>query len=625
MKMREPVPLDVARPCVAQLPDLVVRRILSFLHDLSPSDMPTVACLSSYLYQQARYIQHQDIHVHLDNSKHVLDRLHLIRRLDQLAAVRTLRVSSRKYSDDQRETNVLAHIAEILPEMTGLRHLHWHVAWASPASPADHRGLTAVPIPAPILAALPAGLHLHTAVLCNPTSESHVQARAFLQRLAGNQSLCTLSINITFIEERDCAETMRALKNVLLSCPITSIPDMDVWYSRTGCEGYGPKFGTEAPYPGLGFTDGDRLPVLEELGLRDYPWGIEGAKHCQGYVGKGHEWDRWANMFDWSRLMRLNNLSPSLASAIAPKLTRLKEIVVDNGGYFDPDFLDNVNSPLELLSLSGWNQVNSSPEKIAQFGATLRHLKVHEQDRAWTVKTPALITAPDLVNLGKSLISLEHVALDISRIQDTEAWPYEAFDAIAAFPQLCTVELWFPMDRDPPAMAPSLTISSARHLFHYIRKRNGNIQRLTLHSDAPLPPTPMLFGNVVEEFRQPEPSWARYNNVSFVCEKNYRGEGSKEDEGGYLSVSCPNLSWDKNAELNRLAQHSDRKVVEFTKYTLDELRYRVALDGPLDKEEWVAWRAEYWRRQPKAQQAPKEQSSSMRRFVIGPLKRVLRR
>ncbi|KAK7420224.1 hypothetical protein QQX98_002879 [Neonectria punicea] len=570
---REPVPLDRARPSVAQLPDPIIRRILTFFHDIRPEDLQTVASLSSALYEQARYVQHSNVHIDLDKSRHVLDRLHLVGRLGQFPAIRTLKVSGRKCEQAQEESNeILARLVVVMPAMTGLRHLDWDVGCTRPGA---LKRATVVPLSTSILAALPAGLRLRTFVFCNETKESHVQARTFLHRLASNQSLCTLSIQVTFIDEQDCVETMRALKKVLLSCPnLTRLPMIDVWYPRGGCNGYGPPQVEGGPYCGLGLVNGEKPPALEELCMRDYPWGLERARHCQGYIAKGYEWDYWAETFDWSRLVRLNDVPYFLASAIAHKLPRLRELVLENQvcAGIDADFLHQVSSPLQLISLSSWNRVDSMPELISRHGTTLRRLKIHEPERGWDNGRHTFATAPDLVHLSKSLPHLEHLVLDITRDDETQEWPYAALDAIAAFPRLRTVELWFPLGMKPPAPAPLLTASSARHLFHYLRERNGNIQRVTLHSGAPLPPAKGFFESLLDL----GPSWAMHNSVGFVCDMVHDGESPDS----WLSAWCPDLSTHMNAQLPSLIQRAGRELPYPQKLDADGLRLRVALDGP---------------------------------------------
>ncbi|KAK7421103.1 hypothetical protein QQZ08_010107 [Neonectria magnoliae] len=410
---REPVPLDHARPSVAQLPDPIIRRILTFLHDIRREDLQTIASLSSSLYEQVRCVQHSYVHCDLDKNEHVLDRLHLIGRLGQFPAIRTLKVSGRKCEKGQEESNeILARLAVVMPAMTGLRDLAWEVGCTGPD---DRKRATVMPLSTSILAALPLGLRLRTSVFYNEST--------FLHRLASSQSLYTLSVEVTFVDEQDCVETMRALKTVLLSCPnLTRLPMIDVWSKE--------------------------------------------------------------------------------------------------------------------------------------------------------VRTAALATASDLVHLSKSLPHLEHLALDITRDDETQEWLYAVLDAIAAFPCLRTVELWFPLDMKPPAPSPPFTASSARHLFRYLRERNENMPRATLHSGSTLPPIKGCFESLIDL----GPSWAMHNSVDFVCDIVY---DSESPDGG-LNVWCRDLSKHMNAQLYSLSQRAGRELLDPQKLDADGLHLRVALDGPLD-------------------------------------------
>ncbi|RYP53569.1 hypothetical protein DL768_001487 [Monosporascus sp. mg162] len=605
------MPLDRARPSVAQLPDHIIRRILSFLQDLRPKDILTVASLSSSLYEQARYVQHRVVRINLDKSRHIHDRLDLIICRGLLPAIRTLEVSGRDYDDLLKEPNeILTRLADVLPGMTGLRDLDWQLGRITGQH--NFKDTTAVPIPAPIMELLPPELRLHTSVFCKHSKESHAQAREFLDRLANNQNLHTLSAQISFIEERDCLETMRTLRKVLLSCPnLTRLPLLDIWYPRGGCEGYGPPL-TGGPYCGLGLSNGERPPPLEELGMRQYPWGMEGAPQCQGYPEKGFEWDYWAETFEWSRLTRLNEIPSFLGSLIAPRLTGLRELMLEYSDSDKADFLDEITSPLEILSISGWHRVDNKPNPINRHGATLRKLKIHQPELQWRSKTHSFVTAADLVQLSHGLPHLEELAIDIARDENANEWPYGALDAIARFSSLRTAELWFPLGLEPPAPRPFLIVSLARHLFSYLRERNESIQRLILHSGAPVPYVGCL------AFLICEPSWAMHNCVTFVCNMVHDGDAGERR----ICVTCPDLSTDMNAQLSRLAQQADRDRIDPRKLDVDGLRLKTALDGPLTMDEWEAWKGAQQVRQRKAY---REQNTVLGRFVIGPFKRVWER
>ncbi|KAH6886290.1 hypothetical protein B0T10DRAFT_607986 [Thelonectria olida] len=617
---RAPVPLD---PAKAQLPDLVVRRILTFLHEMSPEELCKIASLSSSLYIPARYTQHAHVHIDLDKSRHVLDRLQLITRLGQLAAIRTLEVKGYAFDHgDNKSSEILARLDTMVRAMTGLRRLDWHVSWTEVlwTGELDSRRRTSVPIPMPILAALPAELCLYTSVTCHNTTESHAQAREFLRRLAGNQSLRVLSIKAVFIEEQVCLELMRPLKKVLLSCPnLTRIPNMNIWYLNEGCEGYGPP-GSNGLYCGLGLTDSDKPLALEELGIEHYPWGVPAWR---GYPAKGYpfEWNFWAEELDWSRLVRLHDAGhPLFQSLLAPKLTALKELLLEDFSWLEADFIQDITAPLELLSLSTWNRVNSKPDLIDRFGTTLRHLKMHQPEHSWNRADHTFVTTPDVVHLSKSLPHLEHLALDIRRDEDRQEWPYEMLDAISAFPRLATVELWFPLGRERPAPTPLLTAASARHLFRYMRERNENIKKVMLHSGAPVPSIGWTWMGAYND----EPTWAMHSTISLVCNMVYNGEGPEEEGGGWISVSCPDMTADMNRQLHRMSQQTDRELPDPVKLNRAELRLRVALDGPLDEAGWRAWEN---KNRPRNESREEEKPMLQRLVVgaVGPLKRALKR
>ncbi|KAM5369043.1 hypothetical protein ACJZ2D_009138 [Fusarium nematophilum] len=585
IKARSPVPLDSTKPSVAQLPDDVVHGILDFLQHVRPEAVQAVALVSSSLYEQARYAQHRHVRIDLDRPDHALDRLGLVSRLGHAAAVQAVRVVGCKTpsQDGKDRDQVLARLASMMPSMTGLQHFDWHVTRPGTASAYDHAGPTSVPIPSDILAVLPrAGPHpvrLQTSLCCNAREDSHVEARTFLRNLEDNQNLSTLSVEVIYMDDQMCLDTMRALKRVLLSCPnLARLPRIDVHYPRGTCFGGDPM----DPYCGLGFSGDERPPPLQELGLREYPWGGPGYT---GYPIQTRESVHWASTFDWSRLVRLNDVPDFLAIAMAPNLTMLRELALDEPSY-EMELLDEIASPLEMLSFSSWNRVGNEPNRITKFAATLQRLRVHENEPGWRHDQHSFITNPELIHLSTSLPNLQHLALDMERDKETQQWPYATLDAIAAFPSLRTVELWFPLGHESPAPTPLLTVSSARHLGDYLRERNENIQRVTLHSGAPSPFSGRPSNLLGMDFYVPGPSWAKQNSVSFEYEMVYDGEVADRRRS---SVICLDLSSDMNARLCQLAQGATRKQTDPRELSEDEIRLIAALEGPLNKAEWNTW------------------------------------
>ncbi|KAM0418793.1 hypothetical protein ACHAPT_012303 [Fusarium lateritium] len=582
VKARTPVPLDSTKPSVAQLPDHVVHIILDLLQHVRPEAVRDIALVSPSLYEQARYAQNQHVRIDLDKANHGLNRLDLIGRLGQAAAVQAVRVVGCKLrNQDAKDVNqVLARLVSIIPSMTGLRHFDWHVTRPSTASARDHAGPTSLPIPSDMLEVLPQMVRLHTSVCCNALQDSHVEARTFLRNLKHNQNLSTLSVDVIYMNDQMCLDTMRALKCVLLSCPnLTRLPQIDVHYPRGTCFGGGPM----NPYCGLGFSGHEKPPPLQELGIREYPWG---DRRIIGYPIEAWEGAHWVSTFDWSRLVRLNFMASHLASSLVPHLAMLRELVFEDPTY-DMEFLDGVVSPLETLSFMSWDRIGNDLGRVTKFAPTLRRLRVHEDESGWRYDPHRFITRSDLMLLSTSLPNLQHLALDMERDKEAQQWPYAALDAIAAFPSLETVELWFPLGYESPAPTPLLTVSSASHLGGYLRDQNENIQRVTLHSGAPSPswvhPSAHFLGT---DLYIPGPSWAKHNSVTFEYGMVYDGDVMNRRRS---SVTCLDLSSGMNRRLRQLAQGTNRQETDPEELNEDDIRLIAALDGPLDKPEWNAW------------------------------------
>jgi hypothetical protein len=233
---RELMPLDPGRPSLALLPDHVVLLILSFVHESSLDDLLKIAALSSALYEMARYVQYHTLHINLNRSIQARSRLGVLSRNLLFTAVRVLEVSGSRYDLQQREevegNEVLIHLAEVLPAMTGLRDFHWRVKSKKSIQLHLRREAT-VPMPLLMLKHIPRRTRLHISL----TSEDalhhpdQTQAREFLAELVDNQNLFSLSIQVSYFEQFECQQTMRALKRVLLSCPnLVRIPHINVGY-----------------------------------------------------------------------------------------------------------------------------------------------------------------------------------------------------------------------------------------------------------------------------------------------------------------------------------------------------------------------------------------------------------
>jgi hypothetical protein len=154
---RTPVPFDPGRPSLAQLPDDVMLTVLNFVDD---SDLLTIASLCSSLYALARHVQNHTVHINLDQRNQARSRLDVLRNNLLLSTVRVLEVSASSNIDQERgeEDEILSCLANMLPSMTALRDLHWHIPtpirsdwnWRMPA-----------PIPRALLNHVPMQTRLH--------------------------------------------------------------------------------------------------------------------------------------------------------------------------------------------------------------------------------------------------------------------------------------------------------------------------------------------------------------------------------------------------------------------------------------------------------------------------------
>ena len=303
-----------------------------------------------------------------------------------------------------------------------------------------------------------------------------------------------------------------------------------------------------------------------------------------------------------------------MASALAPKLTCLRELALMAHGLDSVKLkvLDEITSPLETLSISGWHADDDEPiRRITRHGATLRQLKIHEKQRDIFGHTRGFLAARDLIQLGGGLPHLEELAIDIARgrqdldkgSDDADEWPYEALDAIARFPHLRTVEFWFPLGVHPVMPRPFLNVSSASHLFGYIRGQNDNIQRLTLHSGLPYQQNDFTWG--IPEYPR---TFIEYYKVTFICTMAYDG-GSGESR---ISITYPRLSRDMNGELNRLAQQAEPSWRDLGELNLEELHLEAAFNRPLTGAVWEAW-VEERTRHTMRQEAAERQKRSLKR------------
>jgi hypothetical protein len=308
----------------------------------------------------------------------------------------------------------------------------------------------------------------------------------------------------------------------------------------------------DAEYCGFGLSNGESLPVLEELEVIAYPW--------DGYPGPtGTEMEYWAQNSDWSKLRRLHleASSTALAELLAPQLTALEE------AKFKPptpstniaNFFAHVPSILTTIDIPSIRGIDIST--ITAHASRLHTLSIHRDP----------VTAQELSVLSDSLPHLEDLTVVCSRNTELNTWPHDAFSILTTFSQLRRLEIWFDIGLPSAPYEPYLTVSSAREIFADLLQHSPKLQRLHIHSG--FPPEPF------EGYPADETFWPEDNMTSFICEA--AGDGN-------FSVTCPNLSRSENERLRNVARSGGSGG------TGEELEFLVALRGPMEMEAWLSGR-----------------------------------
>ncbi|KAK8134579.1 hypothetical protein PG984_006591 [Apiospora sp. TS-2023a] len=607
-----------------------------------------MAEVCSFLYEQARYVQHHVVNPDLVNDRHLGARLDLIQHCRLIPAVRVLRVERRSYDvPDEGYKQILSRLVEMIPYMTGLRDLHWNVS---------RHGMTEG-ISKALLEKLPPQLRLHMSFFHWYHTPAHGSARfrQALARLVGNRNLYSLSLDISVEQSEECAETMSVLKDVLLSCPnLRRLPELRTRWCHSGRMAY--PLTPMTSYAGLGFADGERpAAAWEELGIGEYMWPcvgmslagnpVPGVWGSRGYpVNAGPEETYWADTFDWSRLVRLNyRLDCRFPPILFSKLVGLREFRLKhdwNQATYEEDVvarLGDIISPLEVLGLPRLKDEQMRGEvtrwvgAIVRHGLTLRSLTMHTKNWCSWRDPDGGMTAPVLElllptdEIGNGLPRLKELSLDLAWDDDDGGgggWPYRALDVIAQFPQLRRVELWFRLRRGCLDDHQHLTIAAARHLAGYLRRRNPRLQRLVLRSGLGEWRRTVGQENPVS---RSELNWIDFNCVSYMCEFVVAPPLTDADDESGIIITCPELSRELNWRLRSLAtlptdeNYGDDKGSTrgecLVATDLDEkaLPLKVALDGPLSGAEWKAWCNQH---SPDEGQAERDRHSSTPKRIV---------
>lgn len=550
---KKPRPINLGRASLIVLPDDVILQILDLLQDLSPKSVANFARVSSYFYHWARYVQHRHVSIDLDKSDTV-DRLDFISQTDLLRAIRMLEIRTAGQPDPQ----CLSCLSDLLTRMTGLEDIRWE----GPA------------VGETILQSLQKcpQVKFHACIIDNKGRDS--QVRQLLADLAGSTVLSSIRLSAPYYRAEDCLEVTQPLKKLLLSCPNLRKLSIDIYQPRQGCVVFGPP----SEYCGLGLSNGERLPPLEELEVHDYPWGYNSgglsAFNGIGYPEMGHEMDYWANTFDWSQLCRLEDPSFRLADNLKLKLTALKHVRFTTSWGRNQlsmqQFFEQVPSTLESICVPALGFVGIAA--ITRHGPELRKLEIHQKERSDGKWKDDLITDRELVEIRDALPHLEELGIDVSR--DGSDWPCSTLDILASFPQLRTLTLWFELgESESKRMLPHLTMATASDLFTDLRLRSSkkSLQRLHVYSGCPPP--------VGHGWSSETAYWPESNSTSFVCEMAERDDDAAL---GLFSVKCPKLSKQLNDKAIRIVRGEEERSPAEN----NTINFRVALDGPMEVTEW---------------------------------------
>lgn len=319
---RKPAPADPGRRSLCDLSEELILLIIDHLQDISPGSVVVLASANSFLYSKARYVQHRHVTIGIKPSKAANETAYL-RYLSSnglLPAIRTLRYAD--FVNEPEKYQFPQPLYDPIDRMTGLRDLHWEVH----------------PIPASLLDKLKQRTRVRLHAVIRFITASHPQSRALslghIDALSGSPNLYSLRVNVNYVTAEESLETLRPLRGLLLSCPNLRKLSLDVYQPRFGCQ----RYDLTAEYCGLGLSGGERLPVLEELDVVEYPWGRDSSRFpygVKGYPGKDEvEEEYWARHCDWSRLRRLAESKGSLAYQIAPQLTALDHVNFASGFHF---------------------------------------------------------------------------------------------------------------------------------------------------------------------------------------------------------------------------------------------------------------------------------------------------
>jgi hypothetical protein len=551
---RKPTPQDPGMPSIMTLPDDTILNIFNIVYDVSSRSVLNLAVVCTYWYRLARYVQSQRLSINLDR-KTPFKRLDAIISSNLLLAVRTLHVIGARHVQDA--DTIVSHLSIVVPQMTGLRDIIWEGS----------------PIPEPIHRYLRREhrLRLHLILTCDIYKDD--RACVLLKSLASSPNLVSIAVGMSYSQGSACLEITQPLKRVLLSC--TRLSKLSLNLSEIMYDNY-----LDLPpdrHCGIGLSNGQRPPPLEEINIESYTWGV--LENRERYPPGWDEVDYWAEVFDWSRLRRLRESHTTLASKLVSRLKALKEVDFSDMHHLEQHtvraFLEGLPSVLESISISSVAPVGTAAIMLHSSG--LRKLEIHQKNIWGSSFDKATISSQDLALLRDGLPRLEELAVDLARNGD--AWPKDLLDILVTFPSLHSLSLCFelghPNQHMPPSCRPYVTASTASKLFSYLLehpyRKPSRLSRVQVSSCRSSQPPTFLFSE--------HDYWPEENSTIIVCETVY------PESNNEFTVTCPNLSYSGNEILQRVL---DNPQIPSTSRP-DTVSFRVALEGPLSFEDWMKY------------------------------------
>lgn len=496
IKTKPPQPARPGSPSLITLGYDVTSLVIDELLISSPSTLLSVALVSSYYYELARYSKHGKVALRLghggpksfdpsgygDRAEQCADLLEWLNQTSAkglLPAIRHLTVHIERNNDTndllgkQTRDTLAAHLSH----MTGLADLTWIGDEILPNQIvqvlSDRPGLR---------------LHVHYKAkdrgIHDTEHNPHIEPLSVLVGLANLESL---SIESDYATSRQCHDILHPVKNVLLTGKNLLKLRLNIHLPSKG--GFARGLWKPTPttvYREFGFVDGERpAAALRELELIDYPlrYGARGLYTASpGSVSTEAVENYWADTFDWSRLERLVINGLNLASKMLPHLKSLRHI-----GYISPipevglikNFLNQLPDGLETIRISvdgiGLETISLSVvdgqglEALLRHGSTLRKLSIHQTDGYMPDGLYSeAVQESAMRRIRDTCVVLEDLEVDIALAGNE--WPYAMLDIIASFPRLRRLRLWFDIgfhDIEKP-VKPYTTASGAQHLFDYV-------------------------------------------------------------------------------------------------------------------------------------------------------------